>query len=282
MSHQATIGGPTVTVRYGQRLRSAALAGAVLIATVSAVLQTFVLAGPAVAGLLAGNAVGEAKEGLRMMWYAMAAVAWTYPIVLIVGRRLGADAQRALLTMITVLTASAGIFGIAAAALLGGARPLWVLPCAVAVLTWLARSPRLITPPDPARRSRGGLVLFWITAVVSTVTALFHVGWATGQSWPAQLLASETPPPGRAEFYAIWLFSCVLFVSVAAVLILSLRLPASAGRWLVRYGAALVAIIAITRTATMIMGLGPDHSPVEPVIAGAVAVLLFVSAPPVR
>ncbi|GAB3759691.1 hypothetical protein [Microlunatus parietis] len=277
MSEQAMIERPVRTAGAGP-WRLAAVAVGVLEASV----QSWVYGGPAVAGLLAGDAVVEAKEGLRMMGYAMAAVGWTYPIVVIISHRLSAAAGRSLLTMITILNASFGILGLVCQVVLGGGGPLWILPCAVAVLTWLARPPRPVEVMAGPRRVGGRAVLFWITAALTTVTTLFHVGWATVQSWPAQLLASNTAAPQRAEFSGIWWFSCVLFISVVTVLILSLRLPARAGRALVRYAAVLVAIIAITRTVTMIMGLGPDHQPAEPLIAGALAVLIFLSAPRVR
>ncbi|MFC7619000.1 hypothetical protein [Microlunatus sp. GCM10028923] len=282
MSKQAMIDRPA-TPTGGARWRTGALAAAVVLAVLAAVVQSRGFTGPAVTGLLAGDAVGEAKEGLRMMGFAMAVVAWTYPIMLILTRRLTVPGRRAALTMIMVLNASFAISWVGAGLLLGGAGPFWVLPGVVAVLAWLARPPRPERMPmDRPVRSRGRLVIFWFTAALATVTTLFHVGWATVQSWPAQLLASNTAPPQRAEFAAIWLFSCVLFASVATVLILSLRLPADSGRPLVRYAAALVAVIAITRTVTMIMGLGPDHQPAEPIIAGTMAVLIFLSAPPVR
>lgn len=279
MSEQAMIERPTRTAR-----REPCLVAAVALGLLAAIVQSWVYGGSAVTGLLAGDAVGEAKEGLRMMGYAMAAVAWTYPIALIISRRLSAVAGRALLTMIAILSASFGVLGLAAGALLGGiGAAVWILPSLVAVLSCLARPPRPTGPPeDRPRRGRGRAALFWITVALTTVTTLLHVGWATVQSWPAQLLASTTAAPQRAEYSAIWWFSCVLFVSVVAVLILSLRWPGRAGRAVVRYAAVLVAIIAVTRTVTMIMGLGPDHQPAEPLIAGAMAVLIFLSAPRVR
>lgn len=243
-----------------------ALWSAAALAVITAALQLFVWTAPTLHDLVAGNAPPEAQQGLRMIWYGVAAITLTYPLVLLLLRPMPPDVTRPVLGFVALLNGTQALLFTAAALWLDGPPgllllPQWALYAAVAALAWRARPPR---PVSPARRGRARLVLFWVTMMVAVFQAILHSVVATSQGWPAQLLASNTPSASRLALYVTWLFSCVLFISVPAALLWSLRAPAAAGRFVLRYVAALVAVLMVSWASMMALGLGHDMTPAGP------------------
>ncbi|MEU8802871.1 hypothetical protein [Spirillospora sp. NPDC048819] len=264
------------------------LGAAAALAAVLAVLHTFVQATPTIDALMAGDTPAESQQGLRMMWHGMSAIAWTCPVVLLLLRQAPAAAARPVLGFVAVLNGSQAVFYAAAALVLlwadgsfGSLSLLpWALHAPVAVLAWLARPsrPERQTPP-PARR-RGRLVLLWSTTVLAAVMAAFHLIQGTFMSWPAEVLASDTTSPAKPALYVMWLFSCVVFLSVPVAVVWSLRAPAAAGRFVVRYAAVLVAALMVSWFVEVTFVSGDDLQPSGWVVLGLLATLTALSAPP--
>ncbi|QLE70602.1 hypothetical protein FGW37_02360 [Streptomyces rectiverticillatus] len=256
------------------------------VATVTAVLHTFVQATPTVDALMAGDAAEEAQQGLRMMWHGMSAIAWSYPVVLVLLRHRPAAVTRPALGCVALLNGSQAVSYVATG--LGGdgtsgllSLPEWALHASVAVLAWSARPAR---PPDrPApqtRRSRGRLVLLWLAVAFSGYMAVFHFVYGTFDSWPAQLLDSDTALDPKLTLYAMWLFSCVLFCTPPLTVLWSLRAGTEGGRFLLFYVAVLVTALAVSWTLSKALGVAPGLPPVGPVSLGLNAALTALSARP--
>ncbi|MGI5292089.1 hypothetical protein ACQEVF_53515 [Nonomuraea polychroma] len=262
-----------------------ALWSAAAFAVMTAVLQLFVWTAPTIHDLMVGNAAAEARQGLRMMWYGVAAITCTYPLVLLLLRRMPPVVTKPVLGFVALLTGSQALLFTVAALWMDGPQgllslPQWALYAAVAALVWLARPPRPAESSAPlARRSRGRLVLFWLTVIFGGFQAILHGVVATSQGWAAELLASNTPPASRPALYVTWLFSCVVFISVPVALVWSLRAPAAAGRFVVRYVAALIGVLMTSWAGTVAFGLGPDMDPAGPVSLAITVVLIALNAP---
>ncbi|WP_424888457.1 hypothetical protein [Streptomyces sp. XH2] len=263
-----------------------ALWAAVAVATVTAALHTFVQAAPTVDALMAGDAAAEAQQGLRMMWHGMSAIAWSYPVVLVLLRHRPAAVTRPALGCVALLNgsqavmyAATGLAGHGVSGLLS--LPEWALHAPVAVLAWLARPARPPGGPAPkARRSRGRLVLLWLAIAFSAFMAAFHTVSGTFDSWPADLLDSDTALGPKLTLYAMWLFSCVLFWTVPLTVVWALRARTEAGRFLLAYVALLVTALAVSWAVTKALGTAPDLPPVGPVSLGLNAALTVLSARP--
>ncbi|MFC5143269.1 hypothetical protein [Streptomyces aureoversilis] len=265
-----------------------ALWAAVAVATVTAALHTFAQAAPALDALMAGDAAAEARQGLRMMWHGMSAIAWTYPVVLVLLRHRPAAVARPALGCVALLNGSQAVMYVATG--LGGhgmsgllSLPEWALHALVAVLAWHARPARPPGGPAPQagpRRSRGRLVLLWIALAFSAFMAVFHTVSGTFDSWPADLLDSDTALDPKLTLYAMWLFSCVLFWTVPLTVVWSLRARTEAGRFLLAYVAVLVTALAVSWTITKALGIAPGLPPFGPVSLGLIATLTALSARP--
>ncbi|GGY02066.1 hypothetical protein GCM10010324_56220 [Streptomyces hiroshimensis] len=263
-----------------------ALWAAVAVATITAVLHTFVQTTPTLDALMAGDAAAEGRQGLRMMWHGMSAIAWTYPVVLVLLRHCPAAVTRPALGCVALLNGSQAVMYVATG--LGGhgisgllSVPEWALHAPVAVLAWLARPARPPGRPAPhTRRSRGRLVLLWLAIVFSTFMAVFHTVSGTFDSWPAYLLDSDTALDPKLTLYAMWLFSCVLFWTLPLTVVWSLRARTEAGRFLLAYVAVLVAALAVSWAVTKALGIAPDLTPAGPVSLGLNATLTALSARP--
>jgi hypothetical protein len=216
----------------------------------------------------------------------MSAIAWTYPVLLLLVRRLPAAVTRPILGFIGLLAGAQALLHAATGLWIEDgsdpwAPPQWTLQVAVAALAFLARPPRsAVAPAPPTRRGPRRLVLLWLTIAFAAVQAIFHTALATLQSWPAALLASDTAGPPTRALYAMWLFSCVLFFSVPTALVWSLWAPAAGGRFVVRYAAVLIAILMVSWAGTMTLGHGPDLPAIGPLSLGLLAALTALSAPP--
>ncbi|MCQ8768523.1 hypothetical protein [Streptomyces telluris] len=263
-----------------------ALWAAVAVATVTAVLHTFVQAAPTLDALMAGDAAADARQGLRMMWHGMSAIAWSYPVVLVLLRHRPAAVTRPALGCVALLNGSQAVMYVATGLVGHGmsgllSLPEWVLHAAVAVLAWQARPARPPGRPAPrARRGAGRLVLLWIAIAFSTFMAAFHTVYGTFDSWPAALLDSDTALDPKLTLYAMWLFSCVLFWTVPLTVVWALRARTGAGRLLLVYVAALVTALAVSWTVTKALGIAPDLPPTGPVSLGLLAALTVLSARP--
>ncbi|MGP4022046.1 hypothetical protein [Actinomadura sp. 3N407] len=269
--------------------RTRALGAAAALATVIAVLHTFVQATPTIDALMAGDTPAESQQGLRMMWHGMSAIAWTCPVVLLLLRRMPAAVTRPVLGFVALLNGSQALFYAAAGLAVlwadGASGPLslpqWALHAPVAALAWLARPSRPAQQSArPARRRRGHLVLPWFTAIFATVMAAFHFVQGTFMSWPAEVLASNTTSPAKPALYVMWLFSCVVFTSVPVAVVWSLRAPAAAGRFVVRYAAVLVAALMVSWCIEVTFVSGDDLQPSGWPVLGVLAALTALSAPP--
>ncbi|MER7076520.1 hypothetical protein SAMN02982929_04178 [Saccharopolyspora kobensis] len=264
-------------------LRMWALVTAVALATVTAVLRTFVQTEPVIEALMASDAPAESRQALRMMWHGMTAIFWTYPLVLVLLRNRSASVTRPVLGCLALLNGSqAVLYAVTGLWVVRGplSVPEWALPAAVAVLAWLARPAR--SPGAPAtrpRRGRGRLVLLWVALVNAVFNAVFHTVEGTLMSWPAELLASDTATGPKLTLYAMWLFSCVLFCAVAVTMARSLRTSSAACRFLLRYLAVLVAALGVSWAGAIAFGAGPDLPPIGPVALAIQAVLAALSAP---
>ncbi|MGH8881462.1 MAG: hypothetical protein ACRD0P_29615 [Stackebrandtia sp.] len=266
--------------------RTWTLWAAVVLAAGAAVLHTFVQTGPTIGALMDGNTPAEARQSLRMMWHGMSAIAWTYPVVLLLMRGAAAEVARPVLGLITLLAGSeallqavAGLRADSEAGLL--LLPQWTLYAAVAALAWLARPHGTAQgPTQPVRRGRGRLVLLWFTMILGFVAAVYHAVWGTLDQWAAALLVSDTPVGPKLTLYAMWLFSCVVFIAVPVTLTWSLRAPTAAGRFAVRYVAVLIAALMVSWTVTLVLGFGPDMKPVGPPFLGLLVALTAACAPP--
>lgn len=270
----------TKSIRY----QAWALGAAALLSAAAAILHTFVQATPTLDALLASTAGAETRQSLRMMWHGMSAIAWTYPVLLALLWRRPAGVARPVLAFLAVLNGTQALFLLAAGLWAEGARgPLslaqWALYAAVAALAWAARPPAPAEKGRPGHRGRARLVLLWATTIVSGFAAVYHLVVGTFQSWPADLLASDTTSPAKPGLYAMWLFSCVVFAAVPVVQVWSTRAPAAAGRFLVRYTAVLVAALMASWTLTLLLGRGPDMLPVGPFTLGLMAALTAMSVP---
>lgn len=122
-------------------------------------------------------------------------------------------------------------------------------------------------------------MLFVVTVAITGLSGIFHTIWGTSQSWPAALLASNTAFLPKLTLYAMWLFSCVIFLSVPAALLWSLRAPAAAGRFVVRYAAVPVVALMAAWASAMALGLGSNLPPTGPISLGLLAALTALSAP---
>ncbi|MET8875290.1 hypothetical protein [Nocardia sp. NPDC004604] len=285
MNNSATTMAPDMSVTV-TIARPWALKTAVAVATITAVLHTFVQATPTIGALMAGNATAEAQQGLRMMWHGMSAIAWSYPVVLLLLPRKPAPVTRPALGYIALLNGTQALLYAAAGVWVDGASglrslPQWTLHAAVAGLALLARPPRSAEESQPPVRPRPGRrVLLWVATLVGALNAILHTALATFQGWPAALLTSDTLSSPKQALYAMWLFSCVLFISVPAVVVWSLRAPAAAGRFVVRYAAVLAAALMVSWACAMAFGLGHDLTPVGPFSLGLLVALTALSAPP--
>ncbi|MEH6378621.1 hypothetical protein V7793_30430 [Streptomyces sp. KLMMK] len=263
-----------------------ALWAAVAVATVTAALHTFVQAGPTVDALMAGDAAAEARQGLRMMWHGMSAIAWTYPVVLVLLRHRPAAVTRPALGCVALLNGAQAVMYVATGPAGDGisgllSLPEWALHAPVAVLAWLARPARPPGRPAPkARRSRGRLVLLGLAIAFSGFMAVFHTVSGTFDSWPADLLDSDTALDPKLTLYAMWLFSCVLFWTLPLTVLWSLRAGTEAGRFLLFYAAVLVTALAVSWTVSKALGVAPDLPPFGPVSLGLNAALTALSAHP--
>ncbi|WP_143121755.1 hypothetical protein [Saccharopolyspora antimicrobica] len=261
-----------------------ALGAAVALATVTAVLRTFVQAAPVIEALMASDAPAESQQALRMMWHGMTAIFWTCPVVLVLLRNRPASVTRPVLGCLALLNGSqAVLYAVTGLWVVHGplSVPEWALPAAVAVLTWLARPARSPGPPAAqARRGRGRLVLLWIALINAAFNAVFHTVEGTLMSWPAELLASDTAAGPKLTLYAMWLFSCVLFCAVAVTMARSLWTSSAACRFLLRYLAVLVAALGVSWAGAIAFGAGPDLPLIGPVSLALQAVLAALCAPP--
>ncbi|WP_433332045.1 hypothetical protein [Spirillospora sp. CA-294931] len=266
--------------------RTWALWSAMALAAVAAALHTFVLTDPNLDALMNGDAKAESQQGLRMMWHGMSAIAWTYPVVLLLMPRYSASTTRPILGCVALLNGSQAVLYAVAGIWVHGvsgtlAAPEWTLYAAVAVLAWLARpTGPAETHAAPPRRSRKRLALLWFAMVNGALNAIFHTVLATATSWPDGLLDSDTAADPKLTLYAMWLFSCVLFCAVMVTLAWSLRTSAPACRPLLRYLAALVAILAVSWGGAIALGGGSELPVAGAISLGLQATLAFLSAPP--
>ncbi|GAA2635381.1 hypothetical protein GCM10010411_87960 [Actinomadura fulvescens] len=259
-----------------------ALWSAAALAATAAMLHTFVQADPTIDALMAGDADPESQQGLRMMWHGMSAIAWTYPVVLLLLRHRPATVTRPVLGCVALLNGSQAVLFAATALWVDGASwpasvPEWALHGPVAVLAWLARPSN--GPKPRARRTRGRLVLLWCALMIAALNAIFHTVSGTLQSWPDALLDSDTASGPKLTLYSMWLFSCVVFCAIPVTMVWSRRTSAAAARFLLRYLAALVAALGVSWAGAIAFGLGPDLTPVGPVSLGLLATLTALSAP---
>lgn len=258
--------------------------GCAALATVSAVLHTFVQAGPTLDALIDGDAKEETQHGLRMMWHGVSAIAWTYPVVLLLLRPRPTAVTRPVLGCVAMLNGSQAVLYLLAGLRVHGASglfsvPEWALLAAVAVLAWLARPPASSDKPSPgAARSPRRSRWLWPTLIYAALAAILHTVFATWKGWPADLLASDTPSDPTLTLYAMWLFSCVLFCTLAAALVWSLRAPALASCFLLRYLAVLVGVLAVSWTSAV--ASGQDLAPSGAVSLAIQTVLVALSVPP--
>ncbi|MDA3645816.1 hypothetical protein LZ318_16505 [Saccharopolyspora indica] len=264
--------------------RTWALWAAAALAAVAAVLHAFVQAAPVIDALMASDATAESQQALRMMWHGMTAIFWTYPVAFVLLRNRSATVARPALGILALLNGSqAVLYAVTGLWVAHGplSVPEWALPAAVAVLAWLARPARSPGwPTARAHRSRGRLVLLWIALINAAFNAIFHIVEGTLMSWPAELLASGIAAGPKLTLYAMWLFSCVLFGTVAVTMAWSLRTSSAACRFLLRYLAVLVAALAVSWAGAIAFGAGADLSPIGPVALALQAVLAALSAPP--
>ncbi|GLZ79813.1 hypothetical protein Afil01_46200 [Actinorhabdospora filicis] len=270
----------TKTIRF----QTWTLGAAALLSAAAAILHTFVQATPTLDALMASTAAPETRQSLRMMWHGMSAIAWTHPVLLALLWRRPAGVARPALAFLAVLNGTQALFLVAAGLWAEGAAgllslPQWAPHAAVAALAWAARPSAPTEPGRPGHRGRARLVLLWATTIVTGCAAVYHLIVGTFHSWPADLLDGDTASPAKPALYAMWLFSCVVFASVPAVLVWSTRAPAAAGRFLVRYTAVLVACLMASWTLTLILGYGPDMLPAGPVTLGLMAALTAMSVP---
>ncbi|QKW05340.1 hypothetical protein HUT18_02070 [Streptomyces sp. NA04227] len=262
-----------------------ALWWAAALAAIAAALHTFVQTGPTLDALMDGDGDPEARQGLRMMWHGMSAIAWTCPVVLLLLRHRPATVTRPVLGLIALLNGSqAALFAVAALWVDGASWPLstpqWALHAPVAFLAWRARPARPAGRPEPpVRRGRGRLALLWCAIVVAVLNAVVH-SLATLHSWPDALLASDTASGPKLTLYVMWLFSCVLFCAIPVTMVWSRRTSAAAARFLLGYLAVLVTALAVSWAVTITFGFGPDLTPVGPFSLGLLAALTALSAPP--
>lgn len=266
--------------------RTRALWAAAALATVSAALHAFVWTDPTVDALMAGDAAAEARQGLRMMWHGMSAIAWTVPVVLLLLRNRPAAVTRPVLGCVALLSGSqAVLYAVAGVQVHGVSGPLsvpeWALHASIAALAWTARPARPADGPErPARPGRGRLVLLWVALIDAVLNAAFHTVAGTLQSWPEALRTSDTDSGPKLTLYVMWLFSCVLFCAVPAAMVWSRRASAAAGRFLLRYLAVLVAILGVAWGGAIALGHGDDLPPIGAASLGVQALLAALSAPP--
>ncbi|KFC70602.1 hypothetical protein FF80_00874 [Devosia sp. LC5] len=259
------------------------LAAAVLSAIIAA-LHTFLLTPLTIDALMAGDTIAKAQQGLRMMWYGMSAIAWTYPIVLLSLTIMRPSATRAMLGLIASFNVAQAMFYLTASLWIDPSSyvvlMLCVLHAAAGALVLYARPPYQAGEPVAPRRGGYRLVLFCMALAIAAPNAVYHTVFATLYGWPAELLASNTPPAPKQMLYAMWLFSCVLFTSIPAALLWSLRAPAAAGRFVLRYLALLIATLMVSWGSAMALGIGPELLPSGPISLGLLVALTALSAPP--
>ncbi|WP_152558261.1 hypothetical protein [Devosia sp. LC5] len=235
------------------------------------------------AALMASSTIPEAQQGLRVIWYAMSAIAWTYPIMLLVLTTPLAPVSRPMLGLIALFNVTQALFHMATGLLIDAAGQMFLALCllhaAVGVLALLARPPHQAEALAPAPRGNR-LVVFCIATGFTALVATYHTVIGTLQLWPAELLASDITSSPRQLLYAMWLFSCVLFLSIPSALLWSLRAPAAAGRFVLMYIALLAATVMVSWISTKALGLSPELLPIGPPVAfGLIIVLTLLSAP---
>lgn len=259
------------------------LAAGILSATIAA-LHTFLLTPPTIDALMAGDTIAKAQQGLRMMWYGMSAIAWTYPIVLLLLAIRRPSAARAMLGLLASFNVAQAMFYLAASFWIAPSSYMVLLLCplhaAAGALVLYARPPYQVGEPVAPRRRGYRLVLFCVAVAVAAPNALYHTLFATLFGWPAELLASNTPSVPKQMLYAMWLFSCVLFASIPAALVWSLRAPAEAGRFVLNYLAIVIATLMVSWGSAIALGIGPELLPSGPISLGLLAALTALSAPP--
>lgn len=255
-----------------------------ILSAIIAALHTFVLTTPTIDALMASNTIPEAQQGLRVMWYAMSAIAWTYPIVLRLLSAMPVPVSRPMLGLIALFNGTQALFYMATGLWIDASGqmflPLCALHSAVGVLALLARPGHQAEALAPARRGYR-LLLFCIATGFTALVATYHAVVGTLQLWPAELLASDITSSPRQMLYAMWLFSCVLFLSIPSALLWSLRAPAAAGRFVLMYVALLAATVMASWISTKALGLSPELLPIgPPVTFGLIIALTVLSAPP--